>query len=86
MATRSTVGGVGLLVDTHAAAASLSTRAVPRGATGTGTIATRFARSTDMAAGATVFGVVLQIRLTTIVQVAIAVAKPCIAANATCAC
>jgi hypothetical protein len=38
-----------------------------------------------MTASATVVGIGLQIRLTTIVQVAIAVAKSCIAANAACA-
>jgi hypothetical protein len=85
MIAGSTVVGIVLLIDTHAAAASVARWTIVTTTACTGSVDTRFSARADMTASATVVGIGLQIRLTTIVQVAIAVAKSCIAANAACA-
>ena len=66
---------------------SVPTTGASIGGTGgdAGAVLADLARGAGIPAGATVVGIGLQIRLTTIVQVAIAVAKSCIAANAACA-
>ncbi len=80
--TRPTIGATRTIAGSRLTGATAITAASGAGDRVTDT---RFSARADMTASATVVGIGLQIRLTTIVQVAIAVAKSCIAANAACA-